>query len=167
MKKFGMLKRRIKYWWVDFCFHKLMWPFLDGGSFSFTEACMVFEDCPEHLKNRSVCHMDAKMIDLEDDQDGKLFDWLNPDQCEVSLGFSSINKEDTFFDMNQCKPKDKLLSKHGMILEYVGLDESNAPYRHRVKYPDGGEGSRIDDGHVFANKQMRLLEDHDIIGFAP
>ena len=68
------------------------------------------------------------------------------------------------FDMNQCKPGDKLISVHGMILEYVGHDGS-CHYPHIVKYPNGSTGSRCDDGFVFYNK--RLPEDENIIGFAP
>lgn len=69
------------------------------------------------------------------------------------------------FDMNQCKPGDKLKSKHGLILEYIGIDETQAPYRHRVRYPAPlGEGTRLDNGMVFKNRP--LPEDHDIVGFA-
>lgn len=67
------------------------------------------------------------------------------------------------FDMNQCKPGDKLVSCHGMIFKYIGIDESLTPYRHVVQYPNGSAGSRIDDGSVFVHK--KLPTDHDIIGF--
>ena len=67
------------------------------------------------------------------------------------------------FDMNQCKLGDKLLSKHGMTLTYMFIDESQAPYRHRVKYPNGSEGTRLDNGMVGIRP---LPEDHDIVGFA-
>lgn len=63
-------------------------------------------------------------------------------------------------DLRTCKPGDKLLSKHGMVLEYVE-HLPDAYFPHIVKYPDGAFGSRCDDGHVFAKK--RLEEDHDII----
>lgn len=63
-------------------------------------------------------------------------------------------------DLRKCKPGDKLLSKHGIVLEYV-FHEPGAPYPHRVKYPDGSMGTRLDDGHVFGKK--RLPEDHDIV----
>lgn len=68
------------------------------------------------------------------------------------------------FDMNQCKPGDKLISKHGWIFEYLGINEKRAPYRHRVKYPEPyGEGSRLDDGSVY--KYNKMETDHDIVGF--
>ena len=66
------------------------------------------------------------------------------------------------FDMNQCKAGDKLLSCHGNILEYVGTDERFTAYRHIVKYPDGGQGTRTDDGQTFVNRKMP--EDEDIVG---
>jgi len=66
-------------------------------------------------------------------------------------------------DLNTCKPGDKLLSKHGMILTYVekhsGVCSKDFP--HEVMYPDGSNGTRTDDGHVFNIK--RLPEDHDIV----
>lgn len=68
------------------------------------------------------------------------------------------------FDMNQCEPGDKLVSCHGMIFTYVGIDERLVPFRHLVKYPDGADGSRVDDGSVFLKK--KLPTDHDIVGFA-
>ena len=69
------------------------------------------------------------------------------------------------FDMNQCKSGDKLISCHGWIFTYVGIDERFAPYRHMVKYSDGSDGSRVDDGSVYINN--KLPTDHDIVGFAP
>lgn len=70
------------------------------------------------------------------------------------------------FDMNQCKPGDRLISKHGAVCIY--LDKKGpAKWPHRIRFVDDklGEGSRTDDGHVFA--RHRIPEDHDIIGFAP
>jgi hypothetical protein len=64
-------------------------------------------------------------------------------------------------DLRNCKPGDKLLSKHGLILEYLGpLDESDY-YDHEVKYPDGSLGTRIHDGHTY--RKNRLPEDEDIV----
>ena len=77
------------------------------------------------------------------------------------------------FDMKQCKPGDKLISCHGLILTYVGLNENDTSgnYPHRIQYPNdeiygsNSFGSRTDDGFVF--KYKRMPEDHDIVGFAP
>ncbi len=64
-------------------------------------------------------------------------------------------------DLRECKAGDKLLSKHGWILEYVKpLPEGNY-MDHEVKYPDGSNGSRTHDGFVYRKK--RLETDHDII----
>lgn len=68
------------------------------------------------------------------------------------------------FDMNRCEPGDKLISCHGVVLTYVGIDERLVPFRHKVKYPDGAGVSRADDGSVFLEK--KLPTDQDIIGFA-
>jgi hypothetical protein len=73
------------------------------------------------------------------------------------------------FDMNQCKPGDKLISTHGVILTYVEKKEE-PDFPHIVRYPEGEEfkgslGSRTEEGYVFDKR--RLPEDHDIIGFAP
>lgn len=63
-------------------------------------------------------------------------------------------------DLNKCKPGQKLKSKHGMILTYVGKQNDFA-FPHIVKYPNGAEGSRTDDGQVFVKN--KLPEDHDIV----
>lgn len=66
-------------------------------------------------------------------------------------------------DLRECKPGDKLRSKHGMILEYVGPEPENAYYDHKVKYPDGSFGTRIHSGHVYRNPERRMDIDHDIV----
>lgn len=72
-------------------------------------------------------------------------------------------------DLRTCKPGDKLRSKHGLILTYIGLDESRPLWPHRVKYPDEppfgrqSEGSRTHDGFVMSNPNKRLESDHDIV----
>lgn len=66
-------------------------------------------------------------------------------------------------DLNQCKPGDKLRSKHGMILTYVGRLLGDKYYDHRVQYPNGGWGSRTNDGYVFRNLLARKEADHDIV----
>ena len=67
-------------------------------------------------------------------------------------------------DMSQCKPGQKLRSKHGIILEFVEYD-SKQKYPYFVKYPNGGHGSRTVEGWVFRNNP--LPEDHDIVEILP
>lgn len=67
------------------------------------------------------------------------------------------------FNMNKCKKGDKLLSVHGTVLEYIGINERYEPYRHVVKYPNGSLGSRTDSGEVFVRNKMDT--DEDILGF--
>ena len=67
------------------------------------------------------------------------------------------------FNMNSCKPGDKLISRHGMIFEYVSRSNKD-PYPHVVRYPDGSMGTRCDDGKVA--EWRPLPTDHDIVGFA-
>ena len=66
-------------------------------------------------------------------------------------------------DLRQCKAGDKLLTKHGTILTYVGPNDSPYPteYPHLIMYPSGGFGSRTDNGQVFV--QARRPEDEDIV----
>ncbi len=67
-------------------------------------------------------------------------------------------------DLRECKKGDKLLTKHGTILEYVeSLDPEIHYYSHRIKYPDGSFGTRVDSGHVMKNESRRLESDEDII----
>ena len=69
-------------------------------------------------------------------------------------------------DLRDCKPGDKLLSKHGLMLTYVrALPEENY-MDHEVRYPNispyfGGTGTRTHDGFVMRRK--RLPEDHDVV----
>lgn len=65
-------------------------------------------------------------------------------------------------DLRNCIKGDKLLTKQGDILiydEYV----KNDFYPHKVIYPDGSTGSRIDSGHVMKNAHKRLDSDKDVI----
>ena len=66
-------------------------------------------------------------------------------------------------DLRQCNPGDKLLTKHGTIMEYVGPNDSyfHTVFPHRVKYPNGEFGSRTDEGWVF--RFNRRPEDEDIV----
>ena len=67
-------------------------------------------------------------------------------------------------DLNNCKPGDKLLTKHGTLLEYVcKLNPEVDYYDHRIKYPNGSFGTRVNSGHVMKNVNKRLETDEDII----
>lgn len=76
-------------------------------------------------------------------------------------------------DLRTCKPGDKLRSKHGLILTYVGPNPYGTAdvYPHHVKYPYdktyGSEsyGTRTDDGFVM--RTNRLDSDHDIVEVIP
>lgn len=65
-------------------------------------------------------------------------------------------------DLRTCKPGDKLLSCHGMILTYKG-PSGNKKWPHLVEYPDGSDGTRTDDGFVISNPKMQLPRDHNIV----
>ena len=67
-------------------------------------------------------------------------------------------------DLRNCKKGDKLLTKHSTILEYVeALDPEIHYYSHRIKYPNGSDGTRVDSGHVFKNPESRLDSDEDVV----
>lgn len=66
-------------------------------------------------------------------------------------------------DLRKCKPGDKLRSKHGEILTYIGPLPEDDYYDHEVLYANGAKGTRIHDGHVYRNPPRRLPEDHDIV----
>ena len=68
-------------------------------------------------------------------------------------------------ELRKCKRGDQLLSIQGTILTYVGPTEGGHDYDHRVKYPDGSDGTRIHDGHVF--RKHRLSTDEDIVKILP
>ncbi len=72
-------------------------------------------------------------------------------------------KDMNVIDLNNCKPGQKLKSKHGMILTYVGPTEKGNYYDHYVQYPNGSRGTRCNDGFVYRNPGSRLPEDHDIV----
>ena len=67
-------------------------------------------------------------------------------------------------DLSTCKPGDKLLSKHGIVLTYV-RPTPEGYYDHEVTYPDGSRGTRMNDGRVYKHKS--LPEDHDIVEILP
>jgi len=66
------------------------------------------------------------------------------------------------FNMKQCKPGDKLFTKHGLIVTYVVYNPLEH-FPHQIEYPNGAYGSRTDEGYVYNNN--RLEDDEDIIGF--
>lgn len=74
--------------------------------------------------------------------------------------------EQKTFDMRQCKPGDKLISRHGLVLTYEGPNNFSSAnmYPHLVRYPDGAYGTRADNGLVSLRKPLET--DHDIVGFA-
>jgi len=63
-------------------------------------------------------------------------------------------------DLNTCKPGDKLKTKHGKIVTYKGKEE-NWNYPHLIEFDDGSQGTRLDNGQVFASN--RLPADEDIV----
>jgi hypothetical protein len=69
-------------------------------------------------------------------------------------------------DLRTCKAGDKLLSKHGMVLTYVGPLPEGSYMDHEVQYPNGGtKGQRTHDG--FTYRVRRMPEDHDIVEILP
>jgi hypothetical protein len=64
-------------------------------------------------------------------------------------------------DLRECVRGQKLLSKHGMILTYVGPLAETDYYDHEVRYPDGARGTRTHDGLTY--RFSRLETDHDIV----
>lgn len=78
-------------------------------------------------------------------------------------------------DLRTCVPGQKLRSKHGAILTYVGLSvmAHEQKWPHRVKYPNEAPfgkdsyGFRTHDGFVMANPNKRLESDHDIVEILP
>ena len=66
-------------------------------------------------------------------------------------------------DLRECRPGQKLLTKHGTILTYVGIRFPDSPFPHEILYPEGSNGSRTHDGYVFRNPAKRLYEDEDIV----
>lgn len=63
-------------------------------------------------------------------------------------------------DLRNCKKGDKLISSHGETLTYVEHRPEDY-FPHRVKYANGSDGSRTDEGWVGKNK--RYEADHDIV----
>lgn len=70
-------------------------------------------------------------------------------------------------DLNICRPGQKLRSSQGEILTYVGRLPKHSYYQHLVRYANGSEGSRMNDGFVYKNPEKRLPTDHDIVEILP
>ncbi len=66
-------------------------------------------------------------------------------------------------DLRTCKVGQKLRTRSGMIVTYMGENDIRLRdmYPHKIKYPTGWYGSRCDDGFVFVND--RRPEDEDIV----
>lgn len=68
-------------------------------------------------------------------------------------------------NLNECILGDTLISCEGAELLYYMKDLTpNAHYPHKVKYPNGAGGTRLDDGRV-AHKHVE--GDHDIVKVIP
>ena len=74
-------------------------------------------------------------------------------------------------DLRTCIPGQELRSIHGAILVYVkALNAPGCPphhYDHEVRYPNGGRGTRTDDGFTYRNPNKRIPTDHDIVEILP
>ena len=64
-------------------------------------------------------------------------------------------------DLRNCKKGDKLKTRHGNILTYVGEAREDDCYDHIVEYSDGFCGTRTHDGHVF--REIRMTIDEDVV----
>jgi len=67
-------------------------------------------------------------------------------------------------DLRQAKPGDKLVTKNGNTMLYIGYNPE-ARYPHTVMYANNASGSRIDDGRLFYNSHFD--EDEDIVEIVP
>lgn len=67
-------------------------------------------------------------------------------------------------NLNTCVKGQKLKSKQGKILTYLGKT-GDLHYPHKVQYPSGEEGTRTDDGYVFILNQLQ--GDEDIVEILP
>ena len=69
-------------------------------------------------------------------------------------------------DLRDCEPGDQLVSKHGLLLEYIRPLPEDRYMDHEVKYPNispyfGSSGTRTHNGQVM--RKERLDTDHDIV----
>lgn len=65
-------------------------------------------------------------------------------------------------DLNKCTKGDRLLSSLGLVLTYVRKCTEGEYGDHVVKYPDGSQGMRFNDGYVYQFNRLPNY-DHDII----
>lgn len=68
-------------------------------------------------------------------------------------------------DLRKCKPGDKLKSRHGVILTYIGPCPKDDYMDHEVRYPNGSRGTRTHAGFVF--RRSRRPEDQNIAEIIP
>ena len=69
-------------------------------------------------------------------------------------------------DLSTCKPNDKLYTRHGICLRYVGPTKDKSRGDHFVKYPDRSIGQRWNDGSVFKGKRVAAF-DEDVMYIVP
>jgi hypothetical protein len=84
--------------------------------------------------------------------------------CNEDADFDILEEVVATVDLNKCKGGERLVSRHGWVLTYIGKRPNSIcadVYPHTVLYPNGQEGSRCDDGYVFKSK--RLIDDIDIV----
>ncbi len=85
----------------------------------------------------------------------------NSEYSHICIPEFYLNPINIMVDLRECKAGDKLLSRHGLVLEYVRVLPEGDYMDHEVKYPNGSFGSRTHDGFVFRKKRMEI--DHDIV----
>jgi hypothetical protein len=61
-------------------------------------------------------------------------------------------------DLTKCKRGQKLLTNKGTIIEYIE-NNGNNPFPHCIKYPNGGIGSRTNEGWTYLNSPLPMDED--------
>lgn len=73
-------------------------------------------------------------------------------------------------DLSTCQPGQKLVSKHGEILTFVGPNKYDGVrywYPYMIQYQNGSFGCRTQDGFVSCFPDKRLETDHDIVQILP
>jgi hypothetical protein len=67
-------------------------------------------------------------------------------------------------DLRKCEIGQKLLLRNYEIATYLGTSEFS-DYPHRIRYPNGGEGTRCDDGSTY--RFRKLPDDPDVVEIYP
>jgi hypothetical protein len=74
-------------------------------------------------------------------------------------------------DLSTCVVGQKLKTKHGTILTYIGPINKDSflakNYDHFIEYPNGSTGTRTNDGFTYRNPASRLEADEDIVEIIP